>query len=254
MKQLSLFLLILFFFTSCASYVNKMHRRISYEEKMQHRQQGHGWPYPKKNSREYDRRPVSNPITYTSPQEGSTPPTPKTLGRYTASDFIDQDSGGSLWGNYDGIRSAENRRLNLQLGEIVVINVLQSFKEDISRELRRHARQSTPSFMPATSAPARGAASARRSPQQNEQQSQAQSQAASEDNQDEAVIVYDKIPSRVHHELSNRHVILKGSKEVFFRNDKLMVEVEAMVLKEHIAEDGSIHSDHIIESRVKVMR
>jgi flagellar L-ring protein precursor FlgH len=234
---------MLFIISSCATYVESMHRKISYEENKS--KAGYGWPYPKNNSKEFDKRPIKDPLTYSVSGEQNTPPTGEFRKRYTAKDFIDNQSSGSLWANYNGNSSLFEQQNNRNLGDVVVINVLEALKGDISRELKRNSP---------TVAPIVDDQAARNVASQAPADGEKSKPKADKNSSEEALIVYDKIPTTLFSDIGNDHAIIKGTKEVYFRNEKKLIEIQAMIRKSDIDEADSVFSDKIIESRIKVVR
>lgn len=233
---------LLIFLTSCATYVESMHRKISYEENKN--KAGYGWPYPKNNSKEFDKRPIKDPLTYSVSGEQNTPPTGEFRKRYKANDFVDNQAAGSLWGNYNGNTSLFEQQSNRDLGDVVVINVLEGLKEDISRELKRNS--------PAGAAPLVEGQPARNVASEAKDGDEKKNKPG--DKAEETLIVYDKIPTSLMSDIGYEHAIIKGTKEVYFRNEKKLIEIQAMVRKSDIDDSDSVFSDKIIESRIKVVR
>lgn len=64
----------------------------------------------------------------------------------------------------------------------------------------------------------------------------------------------DKISSVVVEEINREHLLIKGRKNVLFKNRKRMVEVQALVSRKDITDNDSVSSDSIIESNVTVVR
>ena len=55
-------------------------------------------------------------------------------------------------------------------------------------------------------------------------------------------------------QVNNNHLVVKGEKEILFRNKKRLVEVQALVNRQHVEPDGSLASNKIIENQIQVVR
>jgi flagellar basal body L-ring protein FlgH len=65
---------------------------------------------------------------------------------------------------------------------------------------------------------------------------------------------HDKISSVVVEEINREHLLIKGRKNVLFKNRKRMVEVQALVSRKDIGDDDTISSDVILETNVVVVK
>lgn len=162
------------------------------------------------------------------------------LKRTTASDLTDNGNDGSLWGTSDPNAFLFANSKSKSSGDIVQINVLAKLRNEITLELKR-AFPDNPYDMkvaegpkPASATPAVGAPGA--------------PAAASEPE------ASDKISSVVVEEINREHLLIKGRKNVLFKNKKRMVEVQALVSRKDIMDNDSVNSDSILESNVSVVR
>jgi flagellar L-ring protein precursor FlgH len=167
------------------------------------------------------------------------------LKRVTASDLTDNGNDGSLWSGSDPNSFLFATSKSKSSGDIIQINVLPKLRNEITMELKKafpenpfeakaKAAESTekkPDGSPATPAPPVAAAPAE--PESNAQ---------------------DKISGVVVEEINREHLLIKGRKNVLFKNRKRMVEVQALVSRKDISDDDSISSDSILESNVSVVR
>lgn len=163
------------------------------------------------------------------------------LKRTTASDLTDNGNDGSLWGAGDPNAFLFATSKSKSSGDIVQINVLAKLRNEITLELKRafpenpyeaagkkpDAPATTPPAVPG--APAAGA-------------------TASTDTDT------DKISGVVVEEINREHLLIKGRKNVLFKNRKRMVEVQALVSRKDISDNDTVNSDAILESNVSVVR
>ena len=54
--------------------------------------------------------------------------------------------------------------------------------------------------------------------------------------------------------MSKDHVLVRGRKDVLFRNKKRFIEVQALVARNDIADDDSVKTNNVIESNVQIIR
>jgi flagellar L-ring protein precursor FlgH len=245
------FIFVLFLFTSCASYVNSMHRQIDRDEAIKngrslndpysaYREQG----FKRKGA---DKRAIQNPnsISNMNPTNNNevTPPVKRdyrsTGQRSSAKDFQDDGSSGSLWVNAPG-GSLFTTEITKRVGDIVIINVLESLRGQISGELKRTFPEQAPKK--AASAPAPGAAPSAPEPGAGDKADELDTK------------VYDKISGVVAEEINKDFFLLRGKKEVVFRKEKRFIEVQALVARKNITDNDSINSDLLVESRVIILR
>ena len=251
------FLSLLFLATSCASYVNSMHRQIDREEgRGQARRQGRDAsvndPYAAYREQGFkrtrnDARPVQNPhsLSQLNPTRDVPPPVKRDYrnsGRTQARDFVDDGGSGSLWVDAPGgsLFTTEN---NKRVGDIVIINVLDNLRGQISGELKRAFPAEPPKKKDAAKADSKeGKAPA------------AAAEAAGEKSDELDTKVYDKISGVVAEEINKDYFLLRGKKEVIFRKEKRFIEVQALVARKDITDNDSISSDRLVESRVIILR
>lgn len=251
MKNSILFLLL--FLASCADYVGNIHRQIDREEKVSRNDtrdgmRNHYAPYKDRFNRENDKRPIKNPVTYSLSDGGPSgqfkPQVKREYRpqRYKADDFEDNnDNGGSLWTNQGSSSSLFTYQNDKHTGDMVIINVLENLRNQISSELKRVYPDKPKKVNPTLKADPK-AAQAPQSPQQND------------DEQDVDMKVYDKISGTVMEEISKDYILLRGRKEVIFKKEKRSIEVQALVSRKDIMENDYVNSDKLLESRVFILR
>lgn len=249
MKTSLLFSLL--FLVSCAGYVDNVHRQIDREDRA-HIQQARG-ERPTQDNRywqnkfrpERDKRPVQNPVTLG--RSGQVPPPVKREyrpQRYNANDFKDTSAGdGSLWANQGSSASLFTYQNDKKAGDIVIINVMENLRNQISAELKRsfpdRPRKKNAEEENKNARPANAAAQPPANPNQQD---------------DMDMKVYDKISGVVMEELSQDYILLRGQKELIFKKEKRSIEVQALVSRKDIMENDYVNSDRLLESRVFILR
>ena len=166
--------------------------------------------------------------------------------RYTASDLTDNDGDGSLWAGSDPNAFLFASSKSKNNGDIVQISVLQKLREEISMELKKAFPDN----------PYEARASAEAKDGKNADAKTAATPEAKPVAKDEgmAVDAHDKISGVVVEEINREHLLIKGRKNVLFKNRKRMVEVQALVSRKDIGDDDTISSDAILESNVVVVK
>jgi flagellar L-ring protein precursor FlgH len=237
--------LVLFLFSSCAQYVNSIHKQIDREEKSSRVSsadknfEGFSSRFkPQKNpfKRGEDKRPIKNPITYSL---GSVPSGQITNNqRLSADDFKDNNQTGSLWANQGSSASLFTYQNEKHPGDMIIINVLENLRNQISSELKRVFPDK----------PKTNGTAAKTDPK-------APSGPASSQAGDEMDMkVYDKISSTVMEEINKDYILLRGRKEVIFKKEKKSLEIQALVSRKDIMENDYVNSDKLLESRVIVLK
>jgi flagellar L-ring protein FlgH len=249
MKNSVLFLLLTL--VSCAGYVDRVHRQIDQEEKVAHRDprdpKDHFAPYRSRFSPENDKRPIKNPVTYSlgsDPGGQRRPPPVKReyrQQRAKADDFVDKEDSGSLWADQGSSSSLFTYQNDKHMGDMVIINVLEDLRNQISSELKRtfpdRARKSGKSVEGDKKEAPKAAAAAPEGPADNEMDMK----------------VYDKISGTVTEEISKDYILLRGRKDVIFKKEKRAIEVQALVSRKDIMENDYVNSDKLLESRVFII-
>lgn len=250
----TLVLCMLFSLVSCANYVNQLHRQIDREERGGERVETSRYRTPKDRfgPRERDRfrpeddkRPIKNPLTYSlgsDPSGQIRPPVKREYRpqRYQAEDFVDNDTGGSLWANQGQSASLFTYQNDKRMGDMVIINVLENLRNQISAELKRTFPDRPKKTGKELTAEDKKAAAAPAAPG-----------AAAAEEMD--MKVYDKISGTVMEEVSKDYILLRGRKEVIFKKEKRSIEIQALVSRKDIMENDYVNSDKLLESRVFVL-
>lgn len=243
-------LLCLLFLVSCAGYVDSIHRQIDREEKggmVRQEPKSHFAPYRNRFNTADDKRPVKNPVTYSlgsDPGGQRRPPPVKREYRQMrakADDFVDKEDTGSLWADQGSSSSLFTYQNDKHMGDMVIINVLEDLRNQISSELKR--------LFP--DAPRKGKTLANGEKADAKAASALTPPAPAESDMD--MKVYDKISGTVTEEISKDYIVLKGRKEVIFKKEKRSIEVQALVSRKDIMENDYVNSDKLLESRVFIL-
>jgi flagellar basal body L-ring protein FlgH len=241
----------LFIMTSCANYLNKIHQEIDRDEKRKsqalsdpHANDPYGVYRQGARSRQNDKRPILNPVSFSN--ENNVNPNVRRVyrNRYKSEDLVDNDNSSSLWSGEGRNASLFTRDERKKPGDIIVINVLERFKNDISNELRRVSPEEKKSSKPG---------------ENNQSSNQSPASGTSDDNvqlnpDGGSSKVFDRISTQVVEEISSDYILVKGKKEVLFRNQRRLLEVQALVSRRDIYDNDRIESDKILESRIFVLK
>ena len=247
---------------SCSSYMNNIYRDFEQQERantdvdVASNDSFDQYRHPKrKTSTEYNR----TDRTITTANEKSVAPLVKrqykdekaVAKRYTASDLTDNGNDGSLWAGSDPNAFLFSNNKNKNAGDIVQISVLPRLKSEITMELKKafpdnpyDTKPTDPSKSTTPGTPAAGAI----------QGPTPAATAAAGEKTEKADEAQDKISGVVVEEINREHLLIKGRKNVLFKNRKRMVEVQALVSRKDIGDNDVISSDAILESNVSVVR
>ncbi len=248
----TLLLGILLFFVSCANYVNSLHRQIDNEErnevarKRSSRDRYSAYRERDRFRPEDDKRPVKNPVTYSlgsDPSGQVKPPVKREYRpqRYQADDFVDGDSGGSLWANQGSGASLFTYHNDKRTGDMIIINVLENLRNQISSELKRTFPDR----------PKRAGKELKEGGESSKSSAQTVPGAPADNEMD--MKIYDKISGTVVEEISKDYILLRGRKEVIFKKEKRSIQVQALVSRKDIMENDYVNSDKLLESRVFIL-
>ena len=247
MKILNVILFLqVFLLASCSSYVDRVHRQMDRDYM---RQQGidpsrQGPPSAqllRQHSRE-NQAPSTQSSNFHPPQvqrnyQSATPNRQVATSshqRTRAEDLRDNQPSSSLWSG------SENQLFSLDRtygpGDIVLINVMDRLKGEISLELRRAFPERRPQPKDEEARPEAPEADRNVAAEQGDGQ------------------VHDRISSVIIEQVSRDHVLIRGRKNVLYRNAQRLVEVQALVSKRDISDNDTINSVDIIESQVSVLR
>jgi flagellar L-ring protein precursor FlgH len=246
-------LLFLCNLTSCSSYMNTIYKDMENQERQnadierpnsedtfdQYRRPN------RKTSSEYNRPNkliTSNNQKIVEPQIKRQYKDEKAvLRRLTAADLTDGGSDGSLWAGSDPNAFLFSNNKVKTSGDIVQINVNPKLKDEITMELKR-AFPDNPYEIKAKEGD-KG-----KSETTNEKKPASVGEAGTSGD------VKDKISGVVVEEINREHLLIKGRKNVLYKNRKRLVEVQALVSRKDIDNEDNVNSDSIIESNVSVVR
>jgi flagellar L-ring protein precursor FlgH len=252
----NLILSLLFFLASCSNVVNQVHRKIDHEEKRMSRKSSAAGrdtdryaAYRGKNRfrTDKDKRPIKNPHTYSlgaGPSGQQRPPVKREYRpqRYNAQDFRDGgENDGSLWANQGSSSSLFTYQNEKHTGDMIIINVLEDMRNQISSELKRTFPDKP-----------KVAADSGASKKVEDKVATAQAAPAAPE-QEMDMKVYDKISGTVMEEVSKDYILLRGRKDVIFKKEKRAIEVQALVSRKDIMENDYVNSDKLLESRIFIL-
>ena len=123
---------------------------------------------------------------------------------------------------------------------MVIINVLENLRNQISSELKR--------VFPDKPKRAEGKADA------GNKNAPPPSPSAPKDDQEMDMKIYDKISGTVMEEISKDYILLRGRKDVIFKKEKRSIEVQGLVSRKDIMENDYVNSDKLLDSRVFILR
>lgn len=270
MKHLVLLFLALFL-QSCAGMIDQMHRDFDRDDGMAQTTppvQGNFDMYRGNPQFQSNRRPPTtamagtpNSLTSNNQQrvmpavQRQYEPQVNQRRRVRADDLRDNGKSGSLWVSEDS-KSAQlftNNRDVLN-GDIVLINVYNRLKNEITLELKRAFPEP---LAKADNKKADGAAAPAATDQVNTAQA-APARAGGDESFDEGVTgtnrVYDRISSVVIEQIDDQHILLRGRKDVLYKNRKRLIELQALIPKRDINDNNTVNSDSILEQTITVLR
>jgi flagellar basal body L-ring protein FlgH len=233
------FLIILsLLLTSCASYVNSIHKKIDNENRGK-RAQYQRYMNPQ------DRRPISNPVTLggaSANTRANLPPQTQRQyqsrgsKRYRAEDLKDNDGDGSLWSgqNSDSFLFIKNNMK--RKGDIIIVDVYSQLKKQIQDELGR--------AYPEKAVKAK----------KGDTKDAPKEEKAAEVTKDSPDKVYDKISASVIEQVNQDYILIRGRKEIMYKKFKRYFEIQALVSQKDISANDTVASKKVLESKIKVLR
>jgi len=241
---------LLIFLTGCSSYMSKIYRQLDKETAQSDfkSDKGNSDNFNFYRRRGRDTRPIQNPQTLTSSNsrvlnpsvKREYAPENKKKGRHTANDFEDNADSGSIWmqpGTY--LTYSDKKKKN---GDIILINIKDNLKNDIALELKKNFPDEKRKKTDTAAAPAK-TDTAPATPAKPEDSKEA-------DNEQ----IHDRVSSIVIEEINKDHVLLKGRKYLLYKNQKRLIEIQALATRRDISPDDSIESDQLLETNVTILR
>lgn len=272
MKKSFVLILFCFLFQSCAGMVNQMYSDFDREDgyaEAPEPSRGNFDLYRGNPSFQSNRRPPTTSLTgrqdLNSAEQARVMPAVQrqyeaeknSRRRVRADDLRDNGSSGSLWASPDGkTKHLFTNARSVQNGDIVLINVFNKLKNEMTLELKR----AFPTPLAATKEGDKKDAAAKPADPAADQVStgQASQKAAGDENFDEGVSganrVYDRISSVVIEQIDDQHLLLRGRKDVLYQNHKRLVEIQALVPKRDLNDNNTVSSDNILEQTITVLR
>ena len=242
MKKQSYFLFTLLWLVSCSSYVQRFHQQFDrYEDSFRYGQTDELALYKKNKRSAYSKVTTANQRFISPPIKRHYRSQEDVRKRYKAEDFNDNNSDGSLWVNAtnNNRRFLFNQTIQFKRGDIILIQVQGKLKNEITSELKRAF--STPRITNA--APSRPAVTT------TPPTSKITRGVSEKDNK-----IFDVVSSIVVDEINQTHLLIRGRKQILFKNRKRFIEIQALVSRSDIDIDGSLTSNRIIENQIKIIR
>lgn len=246
----------IFILSSCASYVQKMHSQINADERVskgqapqraqqyQSRQKKFYDPYNGYRGIPVDKRdarPITNPLTLGGPQERAKVIKRKFNTRYTAEDLKDNSDSTSLWNGQNSESFLFVQNNIKRKGDVVIIEVLGNLKEDITSELKRAYPEPKKKKVEGEE----------QKPETKEKVAEAPPKDPKSGNENK---VYDKISTMVVEEVNKDYLLVRGRKEVLFKEKKRYVELRALVSRKKIKDNDTVSSKSLLEPKVTALR
>ena len=241
MKMVLMFFLL--FLTSCSNYIAQKHRQFDQYEQFKNNKDsfwGDDLPFYNQHSR-LNRRGISTSNRKVLPPSVKRQYRPQkhtqTQKRYKASDLKDNNYDGGLWAEASGPNRGFlfTKRISIKNGDVVLVQIQKRLQEKINATLARKFSKAN-----------------KKTTTSKEKKEVPISNNSSTTGEDDKI--FDVISSVVIDEINNKHLILRGVKEVFYKNKKRFIELAAMADRNNIESDGSLPSNKIIENRIKVLR
>lgn len=241
------FLIMTLFLSSCANYINKIHRDLDRADAKQYKQRKKKYD----TFNQFRQRPRSNRIS-TMNRANLAPSVKRKYRpvqekkRYTADDLTDNTAPASLWagsGNDNYLFTKNKWKRN---GDIVLVNVQGDLKNLITMELKR--------AFPIM--PKRNKGGKKKTPDAGapgQAQAPAQPEVPADAPQGDEK-VHDKVSTVIIEEISKDHLLVRGQKFLLFRNKKHLVELQALIARRDIQDDDTVDSNSFLESTISVLR
>jgi len=243
------------FLYSCGSYVDSLHRQIDRESGVKQR--------PTKAHNQFDlyrgkgERNNNTNLLSTANQKAMEPnikrqynPDTEVKKRYTSDDLYDNGNEQSLWSGQGKDSFLFTQDSKKRQGDIILINVMNRLKNDITAELKR--------VFPAPQAITSKKDKKGNAKDGKKDESSKEKESEEKDNQDASSPaegqVHDKISTVIIEEINKDHVLLSGRKNILFRNRKHLIEVQALAHRRNINTEDQINSDEVIETNISVLR
>lgn len=254
MKRLILLLPLLF--SSCASYIDQMHKSFDASDNRRSDFQQDGtrkkdqFSMYRDGARAFDNSPNTSTNPNLAPNvQRNYQPSSVVKRRYRAEDLNDNSNDASLWATDDDAQFLFTQATEKKVGEIILINVNTKLKKAITAELKRAFPDPIVLAPPKAADPAKPGDPAAAAPAPKP----APTPADPEDNSSPGTI-HDRISSIIVEKINKNHLLLKGRKKLIYKKRNRTIEVQALISKKNITGEDAVNSDDILESTVKVVR
>ena len=151
--------------------------------------------------------------------------------RYIADDFQDNDANQSLWVGNGNDAFFSNGGKRKEKGDIITIFVNAKLKNQIQAELDQIYQKI-----------------------ESDETSETTNAPAEKTDSTDTETVHDKITSVVTKEVRENHLFILGRKELIYKGNKHLVEVNALINRKDISLDDTIKSTKILQTNIKVLR
>jgi flagellar L-ring protein FlgH len=241
--------IILFSLISCSSFVKKMHSNIDQKDKQPNMRNNSLDPfemYRKENLRKSKKyNVISNKY-----QEDVTPSIKRKYEsanvkkRKNDYDVFNNTKDGSLWTGTGQNNYFFSRNNEKNIGDIIIIQVEKGLRSMIAEELKR--KLSMPKI---TKKSKTKSDKDSEKPEEKTEAKKPNNKKATNKAQ-----VFDNISSVVIEKINNEHYLLRGKKEVLFKNVKHLIEIQGLISKKLINNDDRILSSNLIEKYVRLIK
>jgi len=270
MKSLRLLIILFsinFTFTSCG-VVDGYHNKFDKEKRQQYDQQSGRYKYNKdrfeqfrqkgngfagNNMRSLQNNANAKINSVSSANVGNFKPGVQRLynkqkkPRLKAQDLYDNGNTASLWGTQDLDSFLFTKTNYKKLGDIIVIKVVKGLKDEIGLELNRRFPAMKKEEEEDEAKDGKDA-DGKKDEKKTAEKKDAPAPAA------DPKKIYDKISGLVVEEINKGHILIRGRKDVLYRNRKRLIEIQALVNRKDVTDDDSVTSNKILESTVTIIR
>ena len=229
-------ILLSLFLVSCSSYIKQLHRQLDKD----------GSSDQKK--KDYNKFNQFRSQTPASTRKGSLVSTKNTQmvrpvvkrrytsraeKRYRKEDFRDNSNNGSLWTSSDGGNFLFDTKIKKRIGDIVLINIQDDLKKEITLELSRDYKKRFKQH------------DQEKDPKDGRKFKRASSTSSK---------IHDKMSTIVTEEINKDHLLIKGQRQLLYRNRKRLIELQALVTRRNITPESAISSSDILETDITIVR
>lgn len=240
----SFIILFVLLLQSCSSFIKNAHKQFDEEERQKRiARTANKTPYSSQNA--WQRQINNNPHTLNG-QRINDPRFGKR--RMQTTDLEDNTDGGSLWNgkNADSFLFVSNNVK--KQGDIVIVDVMKKFKEEITNELKR-------AFPEPKKKSTKDDEEKKKETAKTETAKPAAPEAAkAPEEATDPNKVYDKISTTVVEQINKDYLLIRGRKEVMFKEAKRYVEVQGIVSNKSVNDNDTVSSKNLLEPKIYVLR